>query len=117
MIKNIEKVKEAYQKKVDSLIKIRDSKYPPVKSQELYEAHKRKVVNANNYLEELDSIGTFLCLSDNIIISSMEKINEVIENAEYSSIEFEGEFVKLYLIQKFGYPDMWLLYLAPLKLI
>ncbi len=117
MVKNINKVREAYKKKVADLIKIRDSKYPAAMSQDLYVAHERKVDNATIYLDELDSIEAFVRLERRIVIPTKKEIKGFIETADYSNAEFKGKFVKLYILQKFGCPDMWLLYMAPLKVL
>ncbi len=117
MVKNFEKVREAYQKKVFDLEKVRDSNYPAAMSPELYAAHERKVGNAIEYLDELDSIEAFMSLKKRVLVVTLKEAKKLIRQADYSSIEFKGKFVKLIFLQKFGCPDKWLLCMEPLNVL
>lgn len=83
----------------------------------MYEAHERKVETATNYLDELDAVCTVLSIADDIIILPVKEIKKAIGGAEYSRIDYKGKFVKLWLVQKFGQKDQWILSMAPLKVL
>lgn len=100
---------EKRKKKIEDIL---SSNEPVVLSEELFIAHERKKENAGIYLDELSEVT--LQKAKQVKITTFRK---EVENADESSIEFDGQFCKLALIQNWGQRDKWLLYLAPLSTI
>ena len=89
------------------------SNEPVVFCEELFIAHERRVRNAGIYINELDEV----TLQEKAKQVKLSTFNKEVENADVSSIEFDGQFCKLALIQNWGNADRWVLYLAPLSKI
>lgn len=113
--KKSEVVKNRLQNKLKNLQEIINSKDP--KNYRFNEAHAIKVERASKFFDELAEVSSFVEDSFDIRLVPLETIDKQIEKADFATIEFEGEYCKLVLVQNFPYDDLWLLYTAPIKSI
>ena len=93
------------------------SNAPMVPEKNLIEAHERRVSNAKIFLDELDVISTVLAdgLNFDVYLVPRATLDKQVEKADFATVDFDGMFCKLYLIQNYPYGDVWLLYVAPVE--
>jgi len=114
-MKNTEKIIAQLDSKKLRLKKALDAGYPIDPA--LVEAHERRMSNAEIFLEELDALSYLLNLDMNIQLVYLSTLEKQAEKADFASIDFDGQFCKLFLIQNYPYDSMWLLYVAPVESI
>lgn len=91
------------------------SQYPLDPS--LTEAHERKLENAKIFLKELADISYVVNLDLNIRLVSKSTLDKQVEKADFATVDFDGQFCKLIIIQNYPYDDLWLLWVAPVESI
>lgn len=75
-----------------------------------------KSLNATNYLIEIsDLISSVELINKEIYIVTSPTMEQKSKKADFSTVEEEGYFFKLVLIQTFPYEDIYLLCLTPLS--
>ena len=79
--------------------------------------HKRKVLNANNFINELEEITGILDFGLNIKLVPRPTFEKQVAKADFASMEFDGEFCKIALIQNYPYDNLWLVYTATVESI
>ncbi len=72
--------------------------------------------NIKNFLSELSDIMFFAdeC-TKNVQLVTMSTIEKSDEEADFSTVDFDGEFCKLVQIQKYPYQPVYLLFLSPVE--
>ena len=108
-------IKKQLESKQARLEKIAVSDYPidPKK----VKVHKRKVLNANNFINELEEITGILDFGLNIKLVPRPTFEKQVAKADFASMEFDGEFCKIALIQNYPYDNLWLVYTAAVESI
>lgn len=113
-MKNTE-IRKQLEHKRNRLNKVLNSRFP--KNPYMCGCHYRKLENASIFIEELTDIICFLKAEVDIKLVTLPTFKKQCEKADFASVEFDGEFCKLVLIQNFPYDDLWLLYVAPVESI
>ena len=114
-MKNAEKITKQLESKKLRLENALRTAYPIDPS--LSEAHERRLENAKAFLAELADVSYLLNLNLNIQLVSLPTLQKQIEKADFATLDFDGQFCKLVVIQNYPYDDMWLLYVAPVESI
>lgn len=114
-MKNTESLRKQLESKKNRLNEVLNTQFP--KNPYLWGCHYRKLENAPIFIEELTDIICFLEIEPNIKLVTLPTLKKQCEKADFASVEFDGEFCKLVLIQNFPYDDLWLLYVAPVESI
>ena len=115
MMKNLGKILKQFASKKERLQKVLASQNPI--NPNLYSAHERKLTNANFFLSELTEAENLLLSSGDIRLVTLSTLEKQIEKADFSSMEFDGEFCKIALIENYPYDSLWLLWIAPVESI
>ena len=114
-MKNMEKITRQINSKKDRLEKVLNSNAPIIVS--LMEAHERKIAHAELFLSELTEVTEFWDAETNLHLVPLSMLETQTAKADFASVEFEGKFCKLILVQNYPYGDLWLLYVASVESI
>ena len=110
---NVELIKKLEERK-SKLAQIEYSSCPI--DPKLEEAHIRKIDNARRYRQELEGLLPFIGLTTKeIFIVSTTTFEKRVDKADYATIEDEGFFFRLALINNFPADDFLILWLTPLS--
>jgi len=115
LVKNHEKVVKEIQRKENSLNKILNSQLP--RNPEFDDIHQARKEAAKNFLDELSEVTAFIEDSTEIVLVPMETLEKQVAKADFATIEFDGEYCTLALVQNFPYNDVWFLCIAPVTSI
>ena len=115
LVKEHEKVVKQLNSKKARLQKIINSQDP--KNLALYDAHIGRQIDASHFLSELEEVSAFFDNKMDVRLVSVSTLNKQVVKADFATIEFDGEYCKLALVQNFPYNDLWLLYVAPVESI
>lgn len=74
-----------------------------------------RIENAENFLSELSEVR--IILGEDVQLVTKKALTKLSNKADCASVEFDGEFCKLILVQTYPYRDAWLLYVAPVESI
>ena len=86
-----------------------------VKLEPKLENYNYRVVLIKRYLEELQEIQSILATPENVIhIVPKSTATRQIDKAEFASVEFEGDFVQVIMIQNYPSEEYFLVTLEPL---
>ncbi len=80
----------------------------------LEEAHIRRVNNAEQYLNELKEVDSFLDLGFEVTIVTKKKFEKEVDQADFSTIEQDGVFCKIATIQSYPSKERVIVYLVPI---
>ena len=108
---------KALKERKEKLERIANRDYPI--DPNLEKAHILRVNNAVDYINELDSLISFMSLptSTNIQIVPINIFEKMLEKADYATIEDEGLYFRLAHVTSFPHEEFTLLYLFPLSSI
>lgn len=109
-MKNIIDVLEARKR---SLSKIVNSNYPV--DHQLKKAHENRVVNAKNYINELEQLILTLTRDSKIFVVAENTFENRIAKADFATIEDEGLFFRLANVINYPGESVTLLCLASLS--
>lgn len=113
-MKDTETIAKQLKSKELQLKKILQSQFPCDPA--LAEAHVRRQRNAKAFLKDLNDISYVVNLDLNIELVSKSTLQKRIKMADIATVDFDGEYCKLVIIQNFPEDDnLWLLWVAPVS--
>lgn len=108
-------IKKQLENKQARLEKIAVSDYPS--GLQNFKDHERKVLNATNFINELEEVTGILDFGLNVKLVPRPTFEKQVAKADFASMEFDGEFCKIALIQNYPYDNLWLVYTATVESI
>ena len=111
-MKNDEKALRQIAAKKEKLLHIIDSDYPI--NRRLHEAHTRKVKHAQKFLKEFEEIEPLLEGAFNINIVPRPTFEKQIKKADFCTMEFDGVYCRIAVVQNYPFDNLWLIYTASL---
>ncbi len=113
ILESDKKILKQLEAKKSRLEHIANSDYPldPL----LEKAHERRVENAKSFLDELEEVLTIVEVGLNIKLVPRPTFDKQVKRADFATLEFDGEYCKIALIQNYPYDNLWLIFTAPLE--
>ena len=110
-----EKITKQLEAKEARLKRILQSEYPtdPAKK----DAHIRKIINAERFLDELSEAKAVVGCGVNLKLVPRPTFEKQVDKADFATMEFDGEFCKVAIILNYPYDNLWLIYVAPVESI
>lgn len=115
ILESDKKILNQLEAKKSRLENIANSDYPVDPS--LNKSHERRVQNAKAFLDELEEVLTLVDVGLNIKLVPRPTFEKQVERADFATLEFEGEYCKVALIQNYPYDNLWLIHTAPVESI
>ena len=113
ILSNYEKIVSQFQRKRELLKAISRATYPVNKN--VFAIHKRRLENAKIFLDELEEVEMLLISGVPMKMVPRPTFEKQIKKADFATIEFDGQFCQIAIIQNFLSEGIWLIHTASIR--